>query len=181
MLRRYDAFTRFLEDGRICLSNNAAERALRCAQPGRKAWLFCSSDRGGQRAAILYALIQTAKLNDLDPRPGSPTSSPASPIIPLAGSTTCCPGTGNPPPRSARLPDGGTIHGVHCLLCCEHLGIDIDVIQELAEQMRSEIGCPSVVDRLADDAESVTAFTRYGIAYLEELLGQRRSDFMRGI
>ena len=60
MLRRWDAFTRFLADGRICLTNRAAERALRCIPLGRKAWLFCGSDRGGQRAAVLYTLIQTA-------------------------------------------------------------------------------------------------------------------------
>lgn len=68
MLRRWHAFTRFLDDGRICLTNNAAERALRCVPLGRNAWLFCGSDRGGQRAAILYTLIQTAKLNDVDPQ-----------------------------------------------------------------------------------------------------------------
>ena len=68
MLRRWDAFTRFLDDGRICLTNNAAERALRCVPLGRRAWLFCGSDRGGQRAAILYTLIQTARLNDVDPQ-----------------------------------------------------------------------------------------------------------------
>ena len=68
MLRRWDAFTRFLEDGRVCLSNNAAERALRCVPLGRKAWLFCGSDRGGQRAAILYSLIVTAKMNGVDPQ-----------------------------------------------------------------------------------------------------------------
>ena len=68
MLRRWDAFTRFLNDGRICLTNNAAERALRCIPLGRKAWLFCGSDRGGQRAAVIYTLIQTAKLNDVDPQ-----------------------------------------------------------------------------------------------------------------
>jgi len=68
MLRRWDAFTRFLDDGRICLTNNAAERALRCVPLGRKAWLFCGSDRGGQRAAVIYTLIQTAKLNDVDPQ-----------------------------------------------------------------------------------------------------------------
>ena len=68
MLRRWDAFTRFLEDGRVCLTNNAAERALRCVPLGRKAWLFCGSDRGGQRAATLYTLIQTARLNDVDPQ-----------------------------------------------------------------------------------------------------------------
>ena len=68
MLRRWDAFTRFLGDGRICITNNAAERALRCVPLGRKAWLFCGSDRGGQRAAVLYSLIQTARLNDIDPQ-----------------------------------------------------------------------------------------------------------------
>lgn len=68
MLRRWGAFTRFLTDGRICLTNNAAERALRCVPLGRKAWLFCGSDRGGQRAAIIYSLIQTCRLNDVDPQ-----------------------------------------------------------------------------------------------------------------
>ena len=68
MLKRWDAFARFLDDGRICLTNNAAERALRGLALGRKAWLFAGSDRGGQRAAILYGLIVTAKLNDVDPQ-----------------------------------------------------------------------------------------------------------------
>ena len=48
--------------------NNAAERGLRGIALGRKAWLFCGSDRGGQRAAIMYGLITTAKLNDIDPQ-----------------------------------------------------------------------------------------------------------------
>ena len=68
MLRRWEAFTRFLDDGRVCLTNNAAERALRCIPLGRKAWLFCGSDRGGQRAAVLYTLIQTCRLNNVDPQ-----------------------------------------------------------------------------------------------------------------
>jgi transposase len=68
MLKRWTAFTRFLDDGRICLSNNAAERALRGIALGRKAWLFAGSDRGGQRAAAMYSLIVTAKLNDVDPQ-----------------------------------------------------------------------------------------------------------------
>jgi hypothetical protein len=49
-------------------TNNAAERGLRCILLGRKAWLFCGSDRGGQRAAIISTLIQTARLNDVDPQ-----------------------------------------------------------------------------------------------------------------
>lgn len=68
MLKRWEAFTAFVDDGRICLSNNAAERALRCVPLGRKAWLFAGSDRGGERAAVLYTLIQTARLNDVDPQ-----------------------------------------------------------------------------------------------------------------
>jgi len=68
MLKRWDTFSRFLHDGRICLSNNAAERALRGVALGRKAWLFCGSDRGGDRAAAMYSLIITAKLNNVDPR-----------------------------------------------------------------------------------------------------------------
>ena len=55
MLKRWPAFTRFLDDGRICLSNNAAERALRGIALGRKSWLFAGSDRGGQRAAAMYS------------------------------------------------------------------------------------------------------------------------------
>ncbi len=65
---RWPAFTRFLDDGRICLSNNAAERALRAIALGRRAWLFVGSDRGGERAAAIYTLIATAKLNDLNPQ-----------------------------------------------------------------------------------------------------------------
>ena len=68
MLRRWEAFTRFLDDGRICLTNNAAERALRGLALGRKSWLFAGSDRGAERAALMYTLIQTAKLNDVDPQ-----------------------------------------------------------------------------------------------------------------
>jgi transposase len=68
MLKRWTAFTRFLDDGRVCLSNNAAERALRGIALGRKSWLFAGSDRGGRRAAAMYSLIVTAKLNDVDPQ-----------------------------------------------------------------------------------------------------------------
>ncbi len=68
MLKRWASFTRFLEDGRICLTNNAAERALRGLALGRKSWLFAGSDRGGERAALMYTLIVTAKMNDIDPQ-----------------------------------------------------------------------------------------------------------------
>jgi transposase len=68
MLNRWETFTRFLDDGRICITNNAAERALRGIALGRKSWLFAGSDRGGERAAVMYTLIQTARLNDVDPQ-----------------------------------------------------------------------------------------------------------------
>ena len=68
ILKRWAAFTLFLDDGRVCLSNNAAERALRGIALGRKSWLFCGSDRGGQRAAAMYSLIVTAKMNGVDPQ-----------------------------------------------------------------------------------------------------------------
>jgi transposase len=68
MLKRWPSFSRFLNDGRVCLSNNAAERALRGIALGRKSWLFAGSDRGGQRAAAMYSLIVTCKFNDVDPQ-----------------------------------------------------------------------------------------------------------------
>ena len=67
-LNRWDAFTRFLDDGRLCISNNAAERELRAVALGRKNWTFAGSDEGGRRAAAIYTLIATAKLNDVDPQ-----------------------------------------------------------------------------------------------------------------
>lgn len=68
ILKRWESFTLFLEDGRVCLSNNAAERGLRGIALGRKSWLFCGSDRGGRRAAAMYSLIVTAKMNGVDPQ-----------------------------------------------------------------------------------------------------------------
>ena len=67
LLSRWEGFARFIEDGRICLSNNAAERALRGFALGRKSWLFAGSERGADRAAAMTTLIMTAKLNDVDP------------------------------------------------------------------------------------------------------------------
>ena len=67
MLKRWDRFAQFIDDGRICLTNNAAERALRGFALGRKSWLFAGSERGADRAAAMATLIMTAKLNDVDP------------------------------------------------------------------------------------------------------------------
>jgi transposase len=67
-LKRWRALTRFLDDGRICISNNAAERELRVIAVGRRNWTFAGSDEGGRRAAAVYTLVATAKLNDVDPQ-----------------------------------------------------------------------------------------------------------------
>lgn len=64
----WPGFTRFLDDGRICLTNNSAERSLRGVALGRKSWLFAGSERGGHRAAFMYSMIGTAKLNNIDPQ-----------------------------------------------------------------------------------------------------------------
>jgi transposase len=68
MLKRWERFALFLDDGCACLSNNAAERALRGFALGRRAWMFAGSDRGADRAAAMATLINTAKLNDVDPQ-----------------------------------------------------------------------------------------------------------------
>ncbi len=67
-LNRWTELTRFVDDGRLCMSNNAAERALRPVVVGRHNWTFAGSDEGGRRAAAIYSLIETAKLNDVDPQ-----------------------------------------------------------------------------------------------------------------
>ena len=67
-LKRWPALTRFLADGRLCISNNAAERALRGIAIGRHNWTFAGSDEGARRAAAVYTLIETAKLNGIDPQ-----------------------------------------------------------------------------------------------------------------
>jgi hypothetical protein len=94
MLKRWAAFTRFLDDGRICLSNNAAERALRGVAIGRKARLFAGSDRGGERAAAMYSLITAPSSTTSTRSPVSPTCCAGSTIAWPRGSTNCFPGSG---------------------------------------------------------------------------------------
>ena len=66
-LARWEALSRYIDDGRIEIDNNAAERAIRGVALGRKNWLFAGSDTGGERAAAIYSLIETCKLNGIDP------------------------------------------------------------------------------------------------------------------
>jgi transposase len=68
MLNRWEPFTHFLDDGRICLSNTCTERSLRRVALGRKACLVAGSSRGGQLAAAMDSLIVTAKTNRIDPQ-----------------------------------------------------------------------------------------------------------------
>ena len=107
MLKRWPAFTRFLDDGRICLTNNAAERALRGIALGRRGLAVrrLRSRRRARRGNV-HADRHRQAQRHRPRKPGSPTCSPASPIIPPPGSTSSCPGTGRrpgiKPPREHR-------------------------------------------------------------------------------
>ena len=68
MRARWAALVRCFDDGRLALDNNPAERALRCVAIGRKNYLFAGSDAGGRRAAAMYSLIESAKLNGINPQ-----------------------------------------------------------------------------------------------------------------
>ena len=67
-LARWSALVRYIGDGHLEIDNNAAERALRGVAIGRKNWLFAGSDQGGHRAAAIFSLIETAKINHVDPQ-----------------------------------------------------------------------------------------------------------------
>jgi transposase len=67
-LTRWDALLRYLADGRLEMSNNAAERGMRAPVLGRKNYLFCGSDAGGQRAACVYTIVETAKMTGINPQ-----------------------------------------------------------------------------------------------------------------
>ncbi len=114
MLTRWDTFTRFLDDGRICITNNAAERALRGIALGRKSWLFAGSDRGGERAAVMYTLIQTARLNDVDPQAWLADVLARINDHNIRGSISFCPGIGTRLLPSSR-PEKPAVAG------CDHL------------------------------------------------------------
>ena len=107
MLTRWPALTRFLDDGRICISNNAAEPALRGLALGRNSWLFAGSQRGAERAAFMLTLIYTAKLNRVDPQAWLADVLRRIADTPQTSSATCSLGTGAPLPPCQRLPDRG--------------------------------------------------------------------------
>ncbi len=103
-LNQWDAFVRFLEDGRIELDTNTVERAMRAIALNRKNALFAGHDEGAANWACIASLIETCKI----PRPTSPTSSPGLSISgPRPASTSSCPGTGPRPPSSEVEPPAG--------------------------------------------------------------------------
>ena len=106
MLRRWDDFARFLDDGRICFSNSAAERALRGIALGRRSWTFAGSQRGADRAAVMLTLIITARLNDIDPKAWLADVLARIADLPAARvCASCCPESGNAcaKPNSLRI------------------------------------------------------------------------------
>lgn len=116
MLKRWPSFARFLPDGRVCMSNNAAARALRGIALGRKLWLFAGSDRGGQRAAAMYSLIVTAKMCDIDPQAWLADVLARIDTHPVSGSTNLCRGTGARPTRTAAQLEERRPCGAHRML-----------------------------------------------------------------
>jgi hypothetical protein len=103
LLKRWPAFTRFLDDGRICLSNNAAKRALRGIAVGRHNWTFAGSDEGGRRAAAMYNPDRDGEgERDRSPRLARRCSRPPSRSPPQATSTSCCRGLGQDGPARRR-------------------------------------------------------------------------------
>ena len=101
MRARWTALVRCFDDGRLALDNNPAERALRCVAIGRKNYLFAGSDAGGRRAAAIYSLIESAKLNGLNPQHYLADLLTASPTTPPAALPNSCLGTGNRPTSHA--------------------------------------------------------------------------------
>ena len=157
MLKRWPAFTRFLDDGRICLTNNAAERALRGIALGRRAWLFAGSDRGGERAAAMYTLIATAKLNDIDPQAWL-----ADVLAPHRRSS------GLPAPRAAALALEATPNPSRRRLTLAHRGLRRMLTLELtlrqgrlgsSSRSRGKNRANTVLHRLEDGA--TTSVSRY--------------------
>ena len=86
---RWAALTRYVDDRRLEMSNNAAARALRPLLLERKNFLFVGSEQDWRRAATIYALTETARVNGVTLKPSAPTSSPASLITRSVALTSC--------------------------------------------------------------------------------------------
>ena len=179
MLKRWPAFTLFLEDGRVCLSNNAAERGLRGIALGRKSWLFCGSDRGGQRAAAMYSLIVTAKMNGVDPQAWLADVLSRIAAHPAHRLDELLPWNWTPR-ASAISRSGGLIMHVNKVshvttinLVAKDLGENEDWLFDVANEMDVEDGVIWVYG-VGDDG--VMAFTDFGIETLIELIKIHKDD-----
>jgi transposase len=91
-LTRLKPLRPYLDDGRLSIDNNAAERGMKSIALGRKNWLFAGSERGVKSAAIAYTLIETAKLNGVDPQAWLTDVLSRMPTTRSIRSTSCCPG-----------------------------------------------------------------------------------------
>ena len=176
MLKRWTVFTRFLDDGRICLSNNAAERGVRGIALGRKSWLFCGSDRGGERAAVMYSLIVTAKMNDVDPQAwlADVLARIAEHPVAKARRTAAlelasAQGAG----QSGGLIMAGISYVFTITRVAKMLGEDEDWLHEICNEMDPEDGRLTV---LGPGEEAITAFTRFGVDNLTELVEMYKAD-----
>lgn len=115
-LTRWPAFTLFLDDGRVAVDNNAAERAIKPVVIGRKNWLFAGADAGGETLADAMTLIESAKLSGHDPEAYLADVLSRIHDHKSTASTTCSPGTGPPPPRKPKpQPDPGLYRAVTCI------------------------------------------------------------------
>ena len=103
----WPGFTGFLDDGRICLTNNCAERALRGVALGRKSWLFAGSERVGHRAALMYSLIGSAKMNGIDPQAWLADAIATISDMPVSKLPELLPWAWKPPNPKSRRPDHG--------------------------------------------------------------------------
>src|SRR5262249_54858445 len=175
LLKRWPAFTRFLDDGRICLSNNAAERALRGIALGRKSWLFAGSDRGGQRAAAIYSLIVTAKLNNVDPQAWLADVLARIADHPAHSIDQLLPWNWQPrsaPQRQAALIVAAIASVFTIGYVANLLGEDEDWLHELSIDMFPEDGRLWVYG-VGEDG--VTAFTEDGIENLRQIIVDERT------
>ena len=177
MLKRWSAFTLFLDDGRVCMSNNAAERGLRGIALGRKSWLFCGSDRGGQRAAAMYSLIMTAKMNGVDPQAWL-----ADILARIAGHPShrldeLLPWNWRRSTQSPRLPPEMHVNKVHRVMTIDRvaadLGEDVEWLHELSLGLDTEDG---VIWVYGTGDDQIMAFTDYGIETLVELIKEHRKQ-----
>src|SRR5271155_5278516 len=173
MLKRWPAFTLFLDDGRVCMSNNAAERGLRGVALGRKSWLFCGSDRGGRRAADMYSLIVTAKMNGVDPQAWLADVLSRIAAHPAHRLDELLPWNWRPRPPAIAALAAWPLHlnkvsRVRTIdRVAKDLGEDVDFLFDVAIEMEPEDGLIWVLS-LGD--ESVMAFTDDGVDSLVELI-----------